>query len=290
LLCRAVTGSGFSKRVLYTDDDDFIYSLKRCVGFNGINLGATKADLLDRGLIIQLERLTKDKWRKVEDIWKEFEELRPQLLGYIFDILVKVLRWKKEGHSLSLSLSRMADWTEYGEIIARCMGYKDKEFLTAYYNNIQLQTEEVLESSPVAIALIDFMLLLESESHSASGTKWLSLLEIRANVLGINTNGKAWPKSASHLSRRLKELVTTLRDIGVEIEWSTEPTTKTRVIKVRKLPSLSSPSSPNENQAQNSERGDDTGDGSDGSDDTFRDLLGTPPPRPKAYQKDEPQK
>ena len=45
LLCRAVTGSGFSKRVLYTDDDDFIYSLKRCVGFNGINLGATKADI-----------------------------------------------------------------------------------------------------------------------------------------------------------------------------------------------------------------------------------------------------
>ena len=95
LLCRAVTGSGFSKRVLYTDDDDFIYSLKRCVGFNGINLGATKADLLDRGLIIQLERVAKEKWRKIEDIWKEFEEIRPQLLGYILDILVKVLAWRK---------------------------------------------------------------------------------------------------------------------------------------------------------------------------------------------------
>jgi hypothetical protein len=93
LLCRAVTGSGFSKRVLYTDDDDFIYSLKRCVGFNGINLGATKADLLDRGLIIQLKRLSKDKWRKIEDIWKDFEVLRPQLLGYICDILVKVRKW-----------------------------------------------------------------------------------------------------------------------------------------------------------------------------------------------------
>ena len=74
LLCRAVTGSGFSKRVLYTDDDDFIYSLKRCVGFNGINLGATKADLLDRGLIIQLERVAKEKWRKIEDIWKSLRK------------------------------------------------------------------------------------------------------------------------------------------------------------------------------------------------------------------------
>ena len=44
-LCRAVTGSGFSKRELYSDDDDIIYNFRRCIGFNGINLGATKADL-----------------------------------------------------------------------------------------------------------------------------------------------------------------------------------------------------------------------------------------------------
>jgi Holliday junction resolvasome RuvABC ATP-dependent DNA helicase subunit len=36
-LCRAVTGSGFSKRQLWTDDDDIIYSFKRCIGFNSIN-------------------------------------------------------------------------------------------------------------------------------------------------------------------------------------------------------------------------------------------------------------
>ena len=58
-LCRAVTGSGFSKRELYTDDEDIIYNFKRCIGFNGINLGATKADLLDRGLIIELERIAR---------------------------------------------------------------------------------------------------------------------------------------------------------------------------------------------------------------------------------------
>lgn len=293
LLCRAVTGSGFSKRVLYTDDDDFIYSLKRCVGFNGINLGATKADLLDRGLIIQLERVSKSKWRKIDDIWKEFDEIRPQLLGYILDTLVKVLSWRKT-RSLNITLSRMADWTEYGEIISRCIGHKDSEFLTAYYNNIKLQTEEVLESSPVAIALIDYMSVLEPELHSTSATKWLSLLEIRADMLGINTNDKAWPKSANRLSHRLKELVTTLREIGLAIEWGTDPATKRRTITVRKVSSPSSPSSPNGNQARNSERENDTGDDrNDRNDknDTFRNLLeDRPPSRPKAYRQDEPQK
>ena len=87
-----MTGSGFSKRQLYTDDDDIIYSFKRCIGFNGINLGATKADLLDRGLIIHLEQIPEEKRRKIKDIWNDFNEIKPQLLGYIFDILVKVLK------------------------------------------------------------------------------------------------------------------------------------------------------------------------------------------------------
>ena len=60
-LCRAVTGGGFSKRELYSDDNDIIYNFRRCIGFNGVNLAATKADLLDRGLIMQLERIPEDK-------------------------------------------------------------------------------------------------------------------------------------------------------------------------------------------------------------------------------------
>jgi len=81
--CRASTGGGSSKRRLYTDDDDKIYNFKRCVGFNGINLAVTKSDLLDRGLIIKVERIDdKDKRRK-QHIWHEFEGIRSQLLGWL---------------------------------------------------------------------------------------------------------------------------------------------------------------------------------------------------------------
>ena len=176
----------------------------------------------------------------------------------------------------------MADWTEYGEIIARCTGYKNEEFLTAYYNNIKLQTEEVLESSPVAIALIDFMSVLEPELYSDSATKWLSLLEIRAGILGINTQSKLWPKGANPLSRRLRELVTTLREIGLDLEWSTDPATKRRTITVRKIAFIASLASPNGNQARNSERGDDTRNGVDDSDKTLQTTK--LPPRLPAYQ------
>jgi hypothetical protein len=115
-LCRAVTGSGSSKRKLWTDDDDIIYNFKRCVGFNGINMAATKADLLDRGLNIHVKRIEEKDWRTPQDIDREFEEIRPQLLGCILDILVKVLKWKEEGRKLNLKLKRMAEFTEYSRI------------------------------------------------------------------------------------------------------------------------------------------------------------------------------
>ena len=132
-LCRAVTGTGFSKRQLYTDDEDIIYFFLRCIGFNGINLAATKADLLDRGIIIQLERIPKKEKRKLPDIWNEFETLLPSLLSYIFDVLVKVLQIKQKGGiTFPNGLNRMADFEEYAEIISRCMGNPEGELQRVY--------------------------------------------------------------------------------------------------------------------------------------------------------------
>lgn len=246
LLCRAVTGGGFSKRVLFTDDDDYIYSLKRCVGFNGINLGATKADLLDRGIIIQLERLNKQSRRKLEDILNEFEKILPHLLGYIFDILVKVLKFKEQRIPINLEdLPRMADFAEYGEIISRCMGYNDREFIDAYYANINLQTEEVLESSVVAIALRYFM--SSRNEWSGTATQLLAELEENAGYLKINIINSSWPKTSNYLSRRLNEVRTNLREVGIVIDWSVDSNRKTRIIWIRKVSPLSplSPQDPN---------------------------------------------
>jgi len=43
-LCRLVTGDGDSKRALYSDDEDFIYQLKRVILLNGINAPTERGD------------------------------------------------------------------------------------------------------------------------------------------------------------------------------------------------------------------------------------------------------
>jgi hypothetical protein len=252
-LCRAVTGAGFSKRELYTDDEDIIYNFKRSIGCNGINLGATKADLLDRGIIIELERIAKEKQRKIEDVWAEFEAIKPQLLAYIFDTLVKVLQEKASGGIASeiKALPRMADFAEIGEIISRCIGYDKNKFLDAYYRNIDLQVEEAIAANPVGMAIAKFV--ENNQTWEGTATELLSELEGVAAELKINTHGKSWPKSANSLSRKVNLIKTNLREIGIQLDKCyLDENKKSRGIKIRKISSEPSEATETENHAQNS--------------------------------------
>jgi hypothetical protein len=233
-LCKAVTGSGFSKRQLYTDDEDVIYNIMRCVAFNGINLGASKADLLDRGLIIQLEGIPKENRRKVKVIWQEFQAIKPQLLGYIFDILANALRMQQEGEINLKEFPRMADFAEISEAISRSMDYPEGAFLAAYYHNVDLQTEEAIQANPVGQCILELM--ADRTEFTGSFALLLTELETKAQDLKIKTEkNDFWPKSPSALSRRLNEVMTTLRELGIIIERHTTKQ-NTRYVVICKMP------------------------------------------------------
>ena len=263
LLCRAVTGSGFSKRRLYTNNQDVVYAVMLAIAFNGINLAATKADLLDRGLIIQTETIPKGNRRRRKAIWNKFYSIRPQLLAYILDTLVKVLKWKKDNPSSEPinELPRMADWAEWCEIISRCMGEKNDAFINAYNQNINLQTEEVIEGSDLAIAVLELVAGFDEKEPEFSGTPTDSLVKLNliADANNIDRRSKYWPKTASRLSRSLKTAQRTLREIGIEVKWEKDTTTRnnTRKIVIRQLPSESSDRPIRQNQARNKDKSSD---------------------------------
>lgn len=243
LLCRAVTGNGFSKRMLWSIDDDMIYNFRRCTGFNGINMTATKADLLDRGIPIPLERIPKGQRKKIIEIWEAFEKIKPRLLGYIFSILSKVLKMKHGGGvTLPNGLNRMADFEEYGEMISRCMGYPDNEFSRVYQEIVNIQVDEAIEANPYAIALKTF---IENWEHEQGTTEWQGTatelhdkIELTAiNQLRMNPEKiRSWPKSASTASKRLNEIRTVLREKGIDITRDRD-SKGTRIIKICKVPS-----------------------------------------------------
>jgi hypothetical protein len=236
-LCRAVTGTGFSKRELYSDDDDVIYQFLRCIGFNGINLAATKSDLLDRGIIVGLKRID-DKKKKIRElkgeILPEFEKILPQLLGYIFDILIKVLKVMNNGGIEIKSKSRMADFEKYAEVISQCMGYEPMRFINVYHENKKLRTDNVLETSPVARAVIDFM--ETTERWQGTTPELLAELESIAPKLKINTQReRLWPKAANVLARRLNEIKSNLEEVGILVNDTKDPVKRTVILEICKI-------------------------------------------------------
>ncbi len=112
ILCQACTGGGFSKRQLYTDDDDIIYQIKRCVGLNGINLLTIKSDILDRSILLHLERIDSRTRLEESDIWRSFDEAKPKILGGIFDALSRAMAIYPTVNFPCLP--RMADFARWG--------------------------------------------------------------------------------------------------------------------------------------------------------------------------------
>src|SRR5215211_8751963 len=89
ILCRLVTGEADSKRRLYTDDEDYIIELRRAVLLNGINVPTDRGDVLDRSLVVELERIPDAERKTEEELWERFEAERPELLGALFGVLAK---------------------------------------------------------------------------------------------------------------------------------------------------------------------------------------------------------
>lgn len=211
LLCMAATGGAFSKRTLYTDDDETILEIKRCVVLNGINIMATQSDLLDRVITLELSRISEENRLPEELIWRKFEVDLPKILGAIFNTLKGAISIRP---SVELEkVGRMADFTYWGYAIAEVLGVSGQAFLEDYLTNQRRANEEALASNPVATAVI--ALMRERYQWVSSVTRLLKELEGVAMSEQINTHTKIWPADASVLTKRMNEVKSNLQEIGI---------------------------------------------------------------------------
>ena len=204
MLCRLVTGEADSKRRHYTNDEDFIYELKRAILLNGINAPSDRGDVQDRTLPIELERIPDTVRRDEESLWEEFEAAHPAVLGAIFDTLSGALRGRA-GIKLH-KRPRLADWGYYAAAVYEACGWGTEKFLSDWAGVVASQNQETLEGSAVAQTILAVM--AEHETYKASTTRLLEVLETEADKLSINIKkDKTWPKSPSWVWRRIKEVL-----------------------------------------------------------------------------------
>ena len=203
LLCRAVTGGGYTKRALYSNDDDVLWSFRRAILITGINIPTVAPDLLDRALLINLERLSPDKRREENELWRDFEALKPKILGALLDALVGAMK-----HYPNIKPSnpvRMVDFYRWGAAISEALEPGGaRAFEEAMARNVARQTEEVLEGDPLADAIQDLVMHRQG-IWEGSPSELLNKL----NSDDSHRRDKYWPANSAALGRRLRVLLAT---------------------------------------------------------------------------------
>ncbi|OHB51224.1 MAG: hypothetical protein A2099_05805 [Planctomycetes bacterium GWF2_39_10] len=211
LLSQACTGGGFCKRKLYTDDEDIIYQIQRCIGLNGINLLVSRADLMDRTILLHMERIEPSGRKEWRVLMQEFEEERPYILGCFFDALSKAM-WLYPSIKLD-NLPRMADFMRWGVAIARALGYKANDFIQAYQANIESQNAEIINSNTLAQAVLTFM----QGKESWNGTVKQAFEELGKLVV-VTKDDNTFPKRPNKLRNHLNRVKANLLDHGIKFK------------------------------------------------------------------------
>jgi hypothetical protein len=227
-LCRLATGIGFTKRKLFTNDEDVLFNQKTAVGITGINLVAQRADLLDRCLILSYERIPEERRADEEEFWKNFTNEKPYILGALFTNLSHVLRMITD---FKLSKKpRMADYAKYAAAGAIALGRTSEEFLSAFSENIGRQNQAAIESSPTAQSILQFMSLQDDWSGSSSDLhKELKLIVDKANLQLGGSDG--FPKSSNWLWKRIMQIRPNLLSLGISAVKSESETSSVITLK-----------------------------------------------------------
>lgn len=208
-LCRICTGTGFRTRRLYTNNEQQIFQIKRPIILNGIDDIATRGDLLDRSIVLNLPSIPPLKRKDEREFWSAFNQDQPYILAALYDTLSAGLAERKPKLN---ELPRMADFAEW---ITRCEVALDWEIgsmLQAYSNNKDKAIEIGLDGDYLATAI---KTILDKKSHY-EGTATDLVKKLRA--VSPELDEKYLPTTQT-LKSRLKRKAPALRKVGITWEY-----------------------------------------------------------------------
>lgn len=200
-LCRIATGGGFSTRALHTDMDEVVVNLENPIILNGIPEIAGRPDLADRSIMLTLPALKGDTRRSKDELWAEFEQRRPFILGALFDAVSAALR---NFPNVELDkLPRMANAAKWVTAAEAGLGWEPGTHLADLEANRQRIVEASVDSEPVALGIMGMSLPWE-------GTKAELHTKLAGTVAGF-------PKTVQQLGIAIKRVKPMLAQVGIEI-------------------------------------------------------------------------
>ncbi len=214
-LCRLATGGGWQSRKLYSDDEEHAIDAIRPILLTGIPDLATRSDLADRTITLELPGIRSGMYRSEQEFWSAFDRDAPAIFGALLDLVAHAIR------NLSTvgidDLPRMADFARIGEAMLPALGRKRGDFIQAMRQNLEHQNAVILEAHPEAIELVRW--LGAQKDNQFTGTASELLIELKRFADLDLTKSNAWPKSPKAMSENLRRLKPNLALAGVGVSF-----------------------------------------------------------------------
>lgn len=249
-ICRLATGSGHSTRANYTDRDEVLFSACRPVIINSIESLATRGDLIDRAIIIDMPRINDHANIPETQFWTDFEAAWPKIMGAIFDAVVMGLsnyRTVQGGPT-----SRMIDFAHWITAMCPALGVSVAKWGEAYSDNRQNARLTEIEASEFGAIFVEWVKqqvssdnyyhpvhkgecpAMERGIHACSQTRVKAFDFFDSGKELLHTITKfalvqddsnerrvampaSWPKSPEAMGGQLKRLNDALKAVGIKI-------------------------------------------------------------------------
>jgi hypothetical protein len=228
-LCMAITGGGMEERKLHTNGETFYTHYKKPFISTSINVPIVAKDLVDRAIIVELEKINPEDRKDEEEIFAEFSSNHSSYLGGLLNVIVETLKIKS---SIVLEAKpRMADFAKMACAVGHALGVSSSDILHCYNRNKFSFYSSEYEDDRLLLLLIKF---LESIG-GFEGTVTELLCKLNQFVeLNHKDDVDTIPKRANALSRKLKEYDEQLTLVNWNMQFS-ESARTARLITFKKI-------------------------------------------------------
>jgi hypothetical protein len=213
-LCRLSTGGGFSARALHTDRDEMVFSGTRPIILNGIPALSDRPDLADRAINIRLKSIPENERRPEDELWADWNDEAPMVLGALFDGVSAGLR-NMPNTRLARS-PRMADFAKWVTACQTGLAWEPGAFLQTYMDNRDNVQDTAFEADPIAVAIGKLAELSGPDGWRGTPTQLLEELSLHASD-GVRRS-RSWPQTPQGLGNKLDRIAPLLRSRHIHLE------------------------------------------------------------------------
>lgn len=211
-LAALATGSGFSTRKYYTDNESRTFKHCRCSMLNGIGSFANYADLQERSSQLKLPTMPPAARKTEREFWETFNEIRAGVFGCLCDAVAHALKFRDKVEAPSGV--RMADAAQWIVAAEPALGLIQGTFARALQRSQLDMMVEKAVNDPLVIVILE---IVEKEPHKVfNGTVGRLWSRIQPDPI---RRDRRLPATPAHLSNALQRLKPVMAKIDLEVEF-----------------------------------------------------------------------